>query len=199
MRAARESEVPSVFSSLLFVRNRESGIEKASGRFCVREAFRFFTTSCVLRFPILDSRRLVCDLRHSSLADPCEAKGCMSQSTVLVVAKDRVIAALLGALIELSGRRVAFRSDNEGIDSAVRRAAAELVLFDCALGISTCAEIAATARLEGARLLMFSASHTERDARDLASLYGAQCFVLPVKPREFMDRVDRALGTMIAT
>src|SRR6185503_9031497 len=130
---------------------------------------------------------------------PVEAKSCMSQSTVLVVAKDRVIAALLGALIELSGRRVAFRSDNEGIDSAVRRTTAELVLFDCALGISTCAEIAATARLEGARLLMFSASHTERDARDLASLYGAQCFVLPVKPREFMDLVDRALGTTIAT
>jgi len=38
-----------------------------------------------------------------------------------------------------------------------------------------------------------------RDARDLASLYGAQCFVLPVKPREFMDLVDRALGTTIAT
>jgi hypothetical protein len=48
-------------------------------------------------------------------------------------------------------------------------------------------------------MLMFSASHTERDARDLASLYGAQCFVLPVKPREFMDLVDRALGTTIAT
>src|SRR4051794_15394126 len=112
---------------------------------------------------------MVCDLPHGTLLDPDEAKGCMSQSTVLVVAKDRLIAALLGALIELSGRRAAFRSDNEGIDSAVRRAAAELVLFDCALGISTCAEIAATARLEGARLLMFSASHTEREARDLAS------------------------------
>ena len=123
----------------------------------------------------------------------------MSQSTVLVVAKDRLIAALLGALVELSGRRVAFRSDNEGIDSAVRRVTAELVLFDCALGISTCAEIAATARLEGARLLMFSASHTEREARDIATLYGALCFVLPVKPREFMELVDRALGTTIAT
>ena len=123
----------------------------------------------------------------------------MSQLTVLVVAKDRLVAAVLGALIELSGRRVAFRSNNEGIDSAVRRATAELVLFDCALGISTCAEIAATARLEGARLLMFSASHTEREARDIASLYRAQCFVLPVKPREFMALVDQAWGTTFAT
>ena len=123
----------------------------------------------------------------------------MLQSTVLVMAKDRFIAALLGALVELSGRRVAFRSDDETVDAALRRSHAELVMFDCALGITICSEIAATARIDGARLLMFSASHTEREARDLASLYGAQCFVLPVKPREFMESVDRALGTIIPT
>jgi DNA-binding response OmpR family regulator len=123
----------------------------------------------------------------------------MLQSTILVMAKDRFIAALLGALVELSGRKAAFRSDGETVDAALRRSNAELVMFDCALGIATCSEIAATARLDGARLLMFSASHTEREARDLASLYGAQCFVLPVKPREFMESVDRALGTTIPT
>jgi len=123
----------------------------------------------------------------------------MRQSTVLVMAKDRFIAALLGALVELSGRSVAFRSDDETVDAALRRSRAELVMFDCALGITICSEIAATARVDGARLLMFSASHTEREARDLAGLYGAQCFVLPVKPREFMESVDRALGTIIPT
>jgi DNA-binding response OmpR family regulator len=121
----------------------------------------------------------------------------MPQSTILVMAKDRFIAALLGALVELSGRAIAFRSDDESVDAALRRSNAELVMFDCALGIATCSEIAATARLNGARLLMFSAAHTEREARDLASLYGAQCFVLPVKPREFMESVDRALGSTI--
>jgi cysteine synthase len=72
-------------------------------------------------------------------------------------------------------------------------------MFDCALGFARCREIASVARLLGARLLMFSAAHTEREARDLASLYGAQCFVLPVKPREFMESVDRALGSTIHT
>ena len=121
----------------------------------------------------------------------------MLQSTVLVIAKDRFIAALLGALVELSGRVVAFRSDDESADSAVQRTHPELVMFDCALGISACAEIAAIARLEGLRLLMFSASHTDREARDIASLYGAQCFVLPIKPRDFMESLDRALATTI--
>jgi DNA-binding response OmpR family regulator len=117
----------------------------------------------------------------------------MLQSTVLVVARDRFIAALLGALIELSGRSVAFPSNDEAVDAAVRRARAELVLFDCALGLAAVSEIATISRLEGARLLLFSASHTDREARDIAAPYGAECFVLPIKPREFMKAVDRAL------
>ena len=121
----------------------------------------------------------------------------MRQSTILVLAKDRFVAALLGSLVELSGRAVAFRLDNEGTDVAVRRTHADLVMFDCALGIAACTEVAAVARVEGSRMLMFSASHTDREARDLASLYGAQCFVLPVKPREFMDCLDRAIGNTI--
>ena len=117
----------------------------------------------------------------------------MLQPTILVMAKDRFIATLLGALIELSGRIVAFRLDEEATDSAVRRTHPELVMFDCALGITACTEIAAVARLEGLKLLMFSASHTDREARDIASLYGAQVFVLPIKPREFIQSLDRAL------
>jgi DNA-binding response OmpR family regulator len=117
----------------------------------------------------------------------------MLQTTVLVMAKDRFIAALLGALVELSGRSAVFRLDDEASDSAVRRTHPELVMFDCALGITTCTEIAALARIEGLRLLMFSASHTDREARDIASLYGAQVIVLPVKPRDFIQSLDRAL------
>jgi DNA-binding NtrC family response regulator len=123
----------------------------------------------------------------------------MLQTTVLVMAKDRFVAALLGALIDLSGRTVAFRGDNEATEVAVRRTRPELVIFDCALGISACSAIAAIARLEGLRLLLFSASHTDREAHDIASLYGAQCFVLPIKPRDFMEQLDRAMETAIPT
>jgi DNA-binding NtrC family response regulator len=123
----------------------------------------------------------------------------MLQTTVLVMAKDRFVAALLGALIDLSGRAVAFRADSEAIELAVHRARPELVIFDCALGISACSEIAAIARLEGLRVLLFSASHTDREAHDIASLYGAQCFVLPIKPRDFMELLDRAMESAIPT
>ena len=121
------------------------------------------------------------------------------QTTVLIMAKDRFIAALLGGLIELSGRRVEFSPDNEPSASAIRPAHAELVLFDCALGMATCSEIASVARLEGAKLLMFSASHTDREAKDIADFYGAPCFVLPVKPRDFMESLDRVMQSAITS
>ena len=123
--------------------------------------------------------------------------GALLQSTVLVIAKDRFISTLLAGLIELSGRRVAIRTDDEGSSSAVQRSHPALVMFDCALGITACSEIAAIARLEGLRMLMFSASHTDREARDIARLYGAPCFVLPIGPREFMASLDSALEVVI--
>ena len=121
----------------------------------------------------------------------------MLQTIVLVMAKDRFVAALLGALVGLSGRAVVFRGDNEPIDIAVRRTRPDLVIFDCALGISACSEIAAIARVEGLRVLLFSASHTDREAHDIASLYGAPCIVLPIKPRDFMESLDRAMEAAI--
>ena len=123
----------------------------------------------------------------------------MLQTTVLVLAKDRFVGALLGALTELSGRSAAFRSDDESSDAAVRRTHPDLVMFDCALGIQACSEIAAIVRLEGLKFLMFSASHTDREAHDIAGLYGARWFVLPIKPREFMESLDRVMELPIST
>lgn len=118
----------------------------------------------------------------------------MLQTTVLVMAKDRFVARLLGGLVELSGRVAAFVADGEGTDAAVRRTGAELVLFDCALGLSVCSEIIAVARVDGLRVLMFSAAHTDREAHDIASLYSAPVFVLPIKPRDFLGLMDRTLA-----
>jgi DNA-binding response OmpR family regulator len=118
----------------------------------------------------------------------------MLQTTVLVMAKDRFIAVLVGALVELSGHAVAFTMDDESTDAAVRRTRPDLMLFDCALGRVACSEIITLARLEGLRVLMFSAAHTDREAHDIAGLYGAAVFVLPINPRDFQASVDRALS-----
>ena len=115
----------------------------------------------------------------------------MPQRTVLVMAKDRFVAVLLRGLVELSGRSAVFANDDEPTDSAVRRTRPDLVLFDCALGRLACAQIAAVARLEGLPVLMFSAALTDREAQDIARLYGAPVFVLPIKPREFLGLIDR--------
>lgn len=117
----------------------------------------------------------------------------MPHTTVLVLAKDRFVAALLGALIEISGRTAVFPREGELTAVAARHAHADLVLLDCSLGSTTCATVAAGAREQGQRVLMFSAAHTEREARDIAHRYGIDAFALPVSPREFSGYLDRAL------
>lgn len=118
----------------------------------------------------------------------------MLHTTVLVLAKDRFVAALLGALIELSGRNAAFPRDGEPAALAAQRARADLVLLDCALGSSTCASVATATRESGVRLLMFSAAHTASETRDIAHHYGTDAFALPLNPREFASHLDRALA-----
>lgn len=118
----------------------------------------------------------------------------MLHTTVLVLAKDRFVAALLGALIELSGRGAVFPREGEPTMLALQRIRADLVLLDTALGSATCATVAATARESGTRVLMFSAAHTEPETRDIAHHYGADAFALPVNPREFAGHLDRALA-----
>lgn len=118
----------------------------------------------------------------------------MLHTTVLVLAKDRFVAALLGALVELSGRDVAFPRDGEPAALATQRVRADLVLLDCALGSTTCESVATATREAGLRLLMFSAAHTESETRDIAQLYGTDAFALPLKPREFAGHLDRALA-----
>lgn len=117
----------------------------------------------------------------------------MLHTTVLVLAKDRFVAALLGALIELSGRTAVFPREGEPTAVAAQRMNADLVLLDCALGATTCATVASGARARGARFLMFSAAHTEPETRDIAHQYGTDAFALPLSPREFAGHLDRAL------
>lgn len=117
----------------------------------------------------------------------------MPDPTILVVAKDHFIGALLGALIELSGRRATFPLEGEVPAAAIARIRPDLLILDCALG-SWERGVGRGARDAGSRLLMFSAAHTQREARDIADQYGADSFVLPIKPREFAECLERALG-----
>jgi DNA-binding response OmpR family regulator len=118
----------------------------------------------------------------------------MLDTTVLVLAKDRFVAALLGALVELSGHTAEFPRDGESSAVAAREMHADLILLDCALGATNCQAVSRASHEAGTRVLMFSAAHTEREATDIAHRYGTNAFALPVSPREFSGHLDRALG-----
>jgi DNA-binding response OmpR family regulator len=117
----------------------------------------------------------------------------MLDTTVLVLAKDRFVSALLGALTELSGRTAEFPRDGESSTLATRRTRTGLILLDCALGALNCESVSVAARETGRRVLMFSAAYTQREANDIAHHYGTDAFVLPLNPRQFIGHLDRAL------
>ena len=117
----------------------------------------------------------------------------MSDPLVLVVAKDHFIAALLGALVELSGRKSGFPADGESLEDAINRTTPDLMLVDCALGATRLTAATASARSQGVPLLLFSAAHTDREASAIASRQGAEWFVLPIRPGEFRERLNQAL------
>jgi DNA-binding response OmpR family regulator len=117
----------------------------------------------------------------------------MSETTVLVVAKDQFIAALLGALVQLTGRKSVFPADGDDSESAIARSRPDLMLVDCALGGTVLADAAAAARTRGVPVLLFSAAHTDREAEAIASRHRADWFVLPIRPSEFRERLDSVL------
>ena len=117
----------------------------------------------------------------------------MSETTVLVVAKDQFIAALLGALVELTGRKSVFPAAGDDAEHALARTTPDLMLVDCALGGSVLAESGAAARARGVPLLLFSAAHTDREVEAIAGVHRADWFVLPIRPAEFRERLDSVL------
>ena len=117
----------------------------------------------------------------------------MSEPTILVLAKDQFIAALLGALVELTGRKSSFPAAGEEVEGALARATPDLMLVDCALGGSILADASSAARSRGVPLLLFSAAHTDREAEAIAGRHRAEWFVLPIRPSEFRERLDSAL------
>lgn len=114
-------------------------------------------------------------------------------STILIIAKEQMIAALMGALVEHAGHRPVFPAPDERPLDAITRAGATLVLLDCEHDLTDNEDVFERAEAADSGVLLFSAQRTKGEAEDLAKRYGVQSFVLPVRPRDFRLHVDAAL------
>jgi DNA-binding NtrC family response regulator len=122
----------------------------------------------------------------------CEP-GSVRNSSVLVVADDALIGALMGSLVELSGHRPLFPAADESPTRAIARIAPRLVLLDCEHDISCEEEVFKCAQMVGARVLLFSAARTQFETEELAKQRGISSITLPIRYHDFRREIENAL------
>jgi DNA-binding response OmpR family regulator len=103
---------------------------------------------------------------------------------VLILARDEVVAALLGLMVELRGFRPRFLGERETPEDALARDPYHAVIIDCDHpGCSD--EIIAAIRAADAQPILFSPLRLQSELRDLAGRYRAGSFTLPTDPDTF--------------
>lgn len=101
-------------------------------------------------------------------------------SNVLILAREDVIAALLGLMVELRGMRAHFIAEGESLAAALDGGQLR-VLIDC--DHPDCnAETLELIRKRGGEPILFSPFRFQAEVTRLASHYGTRCFTLPTDP-----------------
>lgn len=117
----------------------------------------------------------------------------MPKQTILIVANEEVISALLGAMVELDGHVPAFPRHDERPMAAVARCRPTLVLLDCEHDLAWDEEAMRRLAASSIHAMLFSAMRSQREIEMIADRYGLPAFVLPVAYREFTERVESLL------
>lgn len=115
----------------------------------------------------------------------------VNDSHVLVLSSEALIAALLGALLEIHGYTPVFPEPEEAPRDALRRVRPGIVLVDCEQDEACSEAFFGPATMTGARVILFSASRSRQEVASFAARYGFDWFILPIDLPSF-SKVVRA-------
>lgn len=105
-------------------------------------------------------------------------------ATVLILAREEVVAALLGLLVELCGYQPVFIQKGETAADACARSGCSKVVIDCDHWECSRKSLGAI-RDAGVRVLLFSASRMPSELKRATSTLGIDAFTLPIGPDAF--------------
>lgn len=111
--------------------------------------------------------------------------------TVLIVARDPVIGALMGELTTLCGHPAVYPRADERPLHALDRLSPGLILIDADDSDGTAPDFLAGARASGP-VIFFSGGMNERELARFASQFDALSFPLPNGPRRLSETLERA-------
>jgi DNA-binding response OmpR family regulator len=111
--------------------------------------------------------------------------GWSTLGSVLILAREEVVAALLGLMVEVSGFQPKFAEDGESAEDAVRENRFLAVLVDCDHPQFN-QRLIASMKGAGVRPILFSPFRMHAEVSRLAEQHGAESFTLPAEPDVFL-------------
>ena len=108
---------------------------------------------------------------------------------VLILARDEVVAALLGMLVELRGLQPRFLGRAEPIEDVILREKPRAVVIDC--DHPDCGDaLLNTIKKSGAQPVLFSPFRMQPEVRSAAERHGIRSFTLPTDVGTFGKVLD---------
>ena len=116
------------------------------------------------------------------------------KARVLILARDSVIAALIGMLVEMDGYDPAFPAPGEAAEQALARLRAPIVVcVDCDIPEVQSDLFFARVARSSARVVIFGAPGAEQRTRELAARRALHYFLLPTDRATLSRVLDAAL------
>jgi DNA-binding NtrC family response regulator len=104
--------------------------------------------------------------------------------TVLILAREEVVAALLGMMVELRGLSPRFLGRTEAAEDAILREKPSTVIIDC--DHPDCRDSLVEAIMQaGAVPVLFSPFRMQSEVRSVAARHGVKSFTLPTDTDTF--------------
>jgi DNA-binding response OmpR family regulator len=117
----------------------------------------------------------------------------MQDHKVLIVSDEPLIAALLGALIELEGFRPIFPSGEERVSETLERERPSVLIVDVDHPDGASRGVLARARLAGIAVIFFSPRRHGEEVHVIAEQCGVAWFPMPVERSSFVEMLNAAV------
>lgn len=118
----------------------------------------------------------------------------MEAKLVLVMSRDALAAALLGALVEIEGYAPRFVRDGEPARDALRRVRPVAVLLDCDFPGGCAAAFIGPAKMLGASVVLFGRPAVAGVIAECAERFGVPVLAMPPSPGQLAGLLDRGAG-----
>jgi DNA-binding NtrC family response regulator len=102
---------------------------------------------------------------------------------VLIVAREEIVAALLGLMVELRDLQPKFLGREASVEDAIAGKRFDAVVIDC--DYPGCDRLVDAIRNSGALPILFSPFRMQAEVKEVAARHGSRSFTLPTDPDTF--------------